>query len=105
MAIFEWDERKNEANIKKHGVGFLTASRIFEGPVLTAADDRFDYGELRENSIGIIDGALVLVVTHTDRPGKVRIISARPANREERNRYEETLRQGTQHQGTGRPTR
>jgi uncharacterized protein len=90
---FDWNEAKNQANIEKHGLSFEAACRIFEGPVLTAIDDRFEYGEVRRNSIGAIDGVLVIVVTHTDRDGKTRIISARPAKRAERDRYEEALRQ------------
>jgi len=95
--MFEWDDEKNAANIAKHGVSFATASRIFDGPIVTAIDDRRDYGEVRWNSIGMVDGVLVLVVTHTDRQGRIRIISARPAKRTERRRYDEALRQGTQH--------
>lgn len=91
---FEWDETKNRTNIEKHGLSFETASRIFEGPVLTAIDDRFEYGEVRRNSIGAIEGVLVIAVTHTDREGRTRLISARPAKRAERNTYEEALRQG-----------
>lgn len=93
----EWDEDKNAANIEKHGVSFATARRIFEGPVLTVVDDRHDYGEVRKNSIGLIDGVLFLTVTHTDREGTTRIISARPAKRAERRLYEEAIRQGTEH--------
>jgi uncharacterized DUF497 family protein len=92
--VFTWDDAKNRTNIEKHGLSFATASRIFEGPVLTAIDDRFEYGEVRSNSIGAIDGVLVIVVTHTDRDGRIRIISARPAKRAERTAYEEALRQG-----------
>jgi uncharacterized DUF497 family protein len=88
---FEWDPDKNAANIAKHGVSFATAARIFEGPVLTAPDTRHDYGEQRANSIGVVDGVLYLVVTHTDRDGRTRIISARPAKRAERQRYDETI--------------
>lgn len=88
---FEWDEAKNAANIAKHGVGFATACRIFEGPVLTAIDDRSDYGELRERSIGAVEGILILIVVHTDRNGLCRIISARRASRVERKRYEDAL--------------
>ena len=65
--------------------------RIFDGPVFTALDDRRDYGEVRKNSIGQVDGILYLVVTHTDRDERIRIISARPAKRSERQRYDETL--------------
>ena len=41
---FEWDTAKNQTNIRKHGVSFETAQRIFEGSVLTWFDDRKDYG-------------------------------------------------------------
>lgn len=97
---FEWDDKKNRANIEKHGVSFKTAARIFDGLVLTAEDDRFEYGEVRKNSIGMIENALILVVTHTDRAGKTRINSARPGSRAERSRYEQALQQGTKPQGT-----
>ncbi len=89
--MYEWDKKKNRLNIEKHGIGFKTACRIFDGPVLTALDDRTDYGEVRKVSIGAIDGIVVLAVVHTDRKGKTRIISARRANRAERKRYEEAL--------------
>lgn len=88
---FEWDEAKNKQNIKKHGVSFKTACRIFEGPVLTLIDDRYDYGEVREISIGVVDKIAVLTVVHTDRNGAKRLISARLARRDERKKYETTL--------------
>lgn len=90
--LFEWDESKNASNIAKHGVGFGIACRIFEGRVLTLTDERYDYGEVRELSVGLVDGVLLLAVVHTDRDGRRRIISARRANRAERKRYEEALR-------------
>ena len=37
---FEWDERKHELNIQKHGVSFLSAARVFDGPVFTIIDNR-----------------------------------------------------------------
>lgn len=90
--LFEWDESKNASNIAKHGVGFGIAHRIFEGRVLTLTDERYDYGEVRELSIGLVDGVLLLAVVHTDRDGRRRIISARRASRAEGKRYEEALR-------------
>ena len=90
---FEWDEAKNLQNIAKHGVSFEDASRIFLGFTITLTDDRFDYGEAREISIGMIRGTAVLVVVHTDRNETCRIISARPAVKAERKRYESALRQ------------
>ena len=89
--IFEWDDVKNASNIGKHGVSFATAGRIFDGRVVSYLDDRFDYGEKREISIGQIDEVLLLTVVHTGRDGKTRIISARRANGAERKLYEEAL--------------
>jgi uncharacterized DUF497 family protein len=90
--MYEWDDAKNAINIAKHGVSFMLAQRIFDGPVLTVRDDRKDYGEARQVSIGVIDDIAVLTVVHTDRRGKLRIISARPASERERRRYEEAIR-------------
>ena len=92
---FEWDENKNQSNIAKHGIGFARAVRIFEGPTFDWADDRKDYGEKRTISIGLIEGILVIVVVHTDREGVIRIISARPAKRSERRRFDENIPKGT----------
>ena len=55
---FEWDEHKRQTNLAKHGVDFLDAALIFEGIVLTKIDDRQDYGEVREVSLGMVDGEI-----------------------------------------------
>ena len=89
---FTWDPAKNAANIDKLGVGFEQAARIFDGPVLTEADTRDDHGEMREISIGLVDGIATLVVAHTDRGGITRIIPARRALKHERKLYAETIR-------------
>lgn len=90
---FEWDEAKNLTNIEKHGVSFEDACKIFEGFTLDVEDTRFDYGEDRTISIGMLQGVVLLTVVHTDRAGNLRIISARPAKRSERRRYDQALRQ------------
>lgn len=90
--MYEWDDEKNRANIEKHGVSFERASKIFAGFIYTVIDDRLDYGELREISIGVVDAVAYLTVTHTDRDGVIRIISARPATRMERSRYDKAIR-------------
>lgn len=90
MIEFEWDDTKNKANLEKHGISFETAKELFLSPTLTRIDDRKDYGEIRENSLGAIED-VVLFVTHTTRNGKIRLISARRANREEREIYHEYL--------------
>ena len=89
--MFEWDEAKDQANIQKHGVSFETAQRNFDGPVLTWRDNRRDYDEDRNISIGQVSTALI-VVAHTDREGHIRLISARPASRKERQAYHEQIR-------------
>lgn len=90
--MFEWDDEKNLENIAKHGVSFERASQIFNGPTLSVHDDRFDYDEVREISIGLVDGIAYLTVSHTDREDRIRIISARPATSRERKRYENAIR-------------
>ncbi len=83
---FEWDAAKNTANLAKHGIDFRDAVRIFEKPVLEKTDRRRDYGEGRIAAVGIAMG-LGLYVVYTIRGGKRRIISARRANRHEREAY------------------
>ncbi len=89
--VFEWDEEKNQSNIKKHGVSFETAKLIFSGPIFTWVDDREDYGEERIISIGIAEEVAILTVAYTDREERIRLISARPASRKERKIYNEQI--------------
>ena len=89
---FDWNPTKDEANFKKHGVSFKIAITAFDDPyALVAADPKHSTTEPREWLIGKADGGKILVVVFTKRlQGQVwRIISARPASRGERNRYEE----------------
>lgn len=85
---FEWDPIKDERNYAKHGIRFDEARMIFDGPVLTSTDNRLDYAEERQISIGEIEGIVAVVVVHTTRRGRVRLISARLANRKERRLYD-----------------
>ena len=89
---FEWDEAKDWANTEKHGVSFDLAKGIFERRVLTSPSSRHEFGEQRFVSIGQIEDALIVVV-HTRRNGRIRLISARPASRKERLRYHEKIRE------------
>lgn len=88
---FEWDDGKDEVNRTKHGIGFEEAKFIFIHPVVTAQDDRRDYGENRFISYGRIVRAVVIAVVHTMRRGRIRLISARKANRKEKRAYYEYL--------------
>lgn len=80
---------------KKHGISFEEATAIFERPVWTRIDDRYDYGEMREVSIGDIGNFVIVVVAHTERNNKTRIISVRKATPKERRRYYEYLATAT----------
>jgi uncharacterized protein len=81
---FEWDADKDRENQAKHGISFEEATHIFDGPVLTKIDDREAYGEVREITMGMLSPDAVLVVVHTERSENIRLISARKANRRER---------------------
>ena len=79
---FEWDAAKNDANFAKHGFDFEHAIQIFNGPIRQYVDPR-PWGELRIVATGRVEGELITVV-YTPRQGRYRIISARPARRNER---------------------
>jgi uncharacterized protein len=85
---FEWDDAKELANRRKHGVDFRTAARIFLDPYVIEFDDRDGSGEPRFNAIGLVDGRM-LFVTYTTRGDVVRIISARGAEPHEKRKYHE----------------
>ena len=89
---YEWNEIKSKSNFKKHGIKFEEAIEIFKHPVLTVTDNRQDYGEVRECSIGMLEIDTVMVVIHTDRHGVTRIISARKANQKERQMYHDYIK-------------
>ncbi len=89
--MYEWDDDKNRKNVEKHGIDFETAKRIFDSPIVSRRDERKDYNEIRYVSIGIIDQVAMIVVVHTNRQGRIRLISARPASRRERRIYYEQI--------------
>ena len=88
---YEWDERKNKANIRKHGIDFADAEEMFDGPMLVRADAREDYGEDRWLGIGMIAGRILAVAFTIRGADTIRIISLRRANQYERNLYEEAI--------------
>jgi uncharacterized DUF497 family protein/uncharacterized protein (DUF4415 family) len=62
---YTWDERKNRSNIRRHGIAFEDAKRIFDGPTVENVDYRFDYGEVRVYAVGLVNG-LEITVIYTD---------------------------------------
>ena len=86
---FEWDENKNQSNFKKHGIYFKEAVEIFKSDCFTWIDNRKNYNEVREITIGELHKNIIIIMVHTNRFGIVRIISARKANQRERRKYYE----------------
>jgi uncharacterized protein len=87
---FEWDEAKRQSNLKKHGLDFARSEEVFLGPIYRYVDDRNDYGEKRFTVVGLLGGNLVAIVI-TERAETIRIISMRPANRQENRQYEKEI--------------
>lgn len=87
---FEWDPQKASANIRKHNVSFNEATTVF-GDLLSSTAPDPDHGE-RENryvTVGTSVKHRLLIMAHTERGGRIRIISARELTRNERKAYEE----------------
>nr|WP_281720339.1 BrnT family toxin [Nitrosomonas nitrosa] len=87
---FEWDDKKRQRNLKKHGIDFADLEPMFFGVTVTILDDRFDYGEDRFVTFGLLN-SVVLVVAHTEENDVIRFISARKATRNEEKRYFEEI--------------
>jgi hypothetical protein len=97
---FEWDPAKAAINLRKHAISFDIAMRVFADPFALTDEVRIEGGEQRWQTLGIVEGYLLLLVAHTirddDEDGQpieiIRIISARAADRKERRRYEQEIR-------------
>jgi hypothetical protein len=91
MALrFVWDRRKAEGNAIKHGVFFEEAASCFGDPLsITISDPYHSVSEERHILVGMSRLGRLMVVSHTERSGTIRLISARLATRNERKQYEE----------------
>ncbi|HLO16560.1 MAG TPA: BrnT family toxin [Anaerolineales bacterium] len=89
---FEWDPRKAKTNLRKHGVSFAEAATIFGDELaMTVPDPDHSDDEDRYITIGWSDRRRLLIVSHTDRRDRIRIISARELTKAERKEYEEAI--------------
>ncbi len=92
---FIWNQTKNEANLKKHGISFENAARVFFDPLHLSVQDRIEGNEERWQTIGMVGGVTIILVAHTfradgrEKVDVIRIISARRATAKERKAYEE----------------
>ena len=87
---FEWDSEKAVENLRKHGVPFEEAETVFDDPLSkTLLDPDHSEGEEHYLEIGYSSRRRLLLVSYTERQGRVRIMSARRVTRKERRSYEE----------------
>ncbi|HKO36420.1 MAG TPA: BrnT family toxin [Pyrinomonadaceae bacterium] len=87
---YEWDVDKDRRNRAKHGVSFAEAATAFLDPLhATVPDDRYSVEERRFRTIGYTASNRLVIVAHTDRGERVRIISAREATAREQRNYEQ----------------
>lgn len=91
---FEWDERKNRSNIRKHGLDFADAEEIFSGPLLTFPSLNHESPEERWIGIGAIRSRVVVIVFAEPDAETIRVISLRKATQYERKQYEEAIKDG-----------
>jgi uncharacterized protein len=87
---FEWDPEKARLNLRKHKVSFTEAATALKDPMAaTGRDPDHSVGEERFITFGVSERRRLLVVAHTEKDDKLRIISARVASKGERRIYEE----------------
>ena len=84
--MIDWNERKRESNLKKHGFDFVDAEIVFAGFTFTYEDDRFNYDEQRFVTLGLLQDTVVSVV-HTEQDRHIHVISMRKATKHEREIY------------------
>jgi hypothetical protein len=87
---FEWDDSKAEANLHKHGVSFAEAATAFADPLAAIfPDPDHSEDEVREILVGHSERGRLLIVSFTERPPNIRVISARAATPAERRNHED----------------
>lgn len=90
---FEFDPRKAESNLKKHGISFREGMTVFDDPLAqTFPDDLHSEGEARSITIGLSSRQRLLFLSHLEFEDRIRIIGVRLANHAEREAYEELKR-------------
>jgi uncharacterized DUF497 family protein len=88
---FEWDEEKNRRNIQKHRIDLANIPPVYDGPMYVTADTRADYGEDRMVGIGFLNDAVVVIVFVEVSEDTIRLISARKADKHEREELQQAL--------------
>lgn len=87
---FEYDEAKAAENLRKHGVSFVEATTVYDDPrFITVIDEEHSSDEERYITLGLSGVGRLLMVAHTEREGRIRIISVRKATKKEQKFYVE----------------
>ena len=90
--LFEWDAGKATLNLHAHGVSFEEASSVFgDSLAILSGDPDHSIGEKRFLLLGVSRKGRLLVVSHVERPPRMRLISARQAKASERRQYEQMV--------------
>lgn len=91
LCAFEWDEAKRRLNLRRHGIDFVDMMKVFDLETVTLVDDRYEYGETRFLTLGLLNGT-VFAISHTENNEVIRIISARKAQKDEEITYFKEIR-------------
>jgi len=87
---FEWDDKKAQSNLLKHGISFEEATTAFRDTLSITIDDPLhSHNEDRLILIGLSEDLKTLVVVHVEKRDTIRIVSARKASKKEKQFYEE----------------
>ena len=87
---FVWDEEKRRINLTRHGIDFVHVAQVFDGLTLDLDDNRYDYGERRVFTLGLLNGEVV-AIGYTQTDDLIRLITARRASRNEEIKYFEEI--------------
>lgn len=90
---FTWDETKRLSNLRKHGLDFADAAKVFAGIYVSHNDERYLYEEIRSVAIGLLEGRPV-TLTYAEKKDETRIVSFRKANRNEQKTLSKHLAYG-----------
>ena len=86
--MFVWDEAKRKSNLGKHGLDFKDAGLVYDNAEkCTYQSDRKSEHRLMDLAFAVVNGRLLALI-YTERGDDIRVISFRPASREEREQYE-----------------
>src|SRR4051812_47912656 len=91
---FEWDEAKNRANHRKHGLDFADARQVFDNPLFVEPDTREPYTEERFIGLGTLHARVVVIAFAERGEQTIRVISLRKANKREQKQYAKAIQNG-----------